>query len=407
MLTYRRVAVLMLAGLMVFLSACSGDASTQATPTPLPTVESYQKSIFTVEQGAIEADKSLMGEVVPSKQDDLFFRASGFVNRVVVKEGDRVKKGDLLAEMQVDDQMNQLQQARIDLEVAQANLAKDKAQQSLDLSKAQAEVVIQQKQVDLAQIAVAQSYGVDKEKAQLNADIAQQNLDMANAQLKVTTDNQNSTYMEQAVKRSQLSVTRLEELVAERQIIAPYDAIILHSGVRAGNQTDAFSTAFTIGDPTNLVVRTPIDNDLNGKLDKTTAVNLKLGSDAKDSYPVGFLPNFLPVSTIKKSDTAGAQPSPFDTTSTDNFYFSMPKGVPADQLPVGRSVVLIVVLGKKDKALLLPPSAVREYKGLNFVIVVNGDTRRRVEISEIGLKTTDKWEVVSAGLKPGDKVLGP
>lgn len=417
---YRRCALLFLAGWMLLLSACSGKASTQATPTPLPPIKNYENAIFTVEQGPIESDKDLMGEVVPSKQDELFFRASGFINRVVVKEGDKVKKGDLLAEIQVDDQMNQLQQARIDLEVAQANLAKDKAQQALDLSKSKAQVVILEKQVELAQIDVDHSYGVDKEKAQINLEITQQNLALAKEDLQSRTDNQDATYEEQAVKRSELAVTRLEELVAERQIVAPYDAIILHSSARAGTQVEAFTTVFTIGDPANLVIRTGVDAELNGQLDKTTAIKMKLGLQAKETYPVEFLPNFLPSTTIKKtedsstSSTSGSSSgsstdifTPFNTTSTaDYFYFTLPKTVPADQLPVGRSVVLTIVLGKKDKALLLSPSAVREYKGLNFVVVVDGDKRRRVEISKIGLKTTDKWEVV-ADLKPGDKVLGP
>jgi hypothetical protein len=37
--------------------------------------------------------------------------------------------------------------------------------------------------------------------------------------------------------------------------------------------------------------------------------------------------------------------------------------------------------------LLLPPAAIREYKGLYFVIVQDGERRRRVEINEIGLKS--------------------
>ena len=58
------------------------------------------------------------------------------------------------------------------------------------------------------------------------------------------------------------------------------------------------------------------------------------------------------------------------------------------------SVTMIVVLGRKDEALLLAPAAIREYRGQNFVIVLDGDRRRRVEINEIGLKTIDRWEVI-------------
>jgi hypothetical protein len=67
---------------------------------------------------------------------------------------------------------------------------------------------------------------------------------------------------------------------------------------------------------------------------------------------------------------------------------------------------MTLLLGEKDEALLLPPSAIREYRGLFFVIVQDGDRRRRVEINKIGLKTSERWEVI-ADLAEGDQVLGP
>src|SRR5512143_2840756 len=89
--------------LVSILSACSPGSGGGATPTPLPPVVNYQQSIFKVERGPIVAEKTLMAEIVPSKQDDLYFRASGYVNRVTVKQGNVLKKGDVLAEMQIDD----------------------------------------------------------------------------------------------------------------------------------------------------------------------------------------------------------------------------------------------------------------------------------------------------------------
>ncbi len=56
--------------------------------------------------------------------------------------------------------------------------------------------------------------------------------------------------------------------------------------------------------------------------------------------------------------------------------------------------------------MLLPPSAIREYKGLMFVIVQDGDKRRRVEINKVGLKSSDKWEI-EGDLQVGDQVQGP
>ncbi len=392
------VKYLFLPVLVALLAGCGTSASRNPTPTPLPPLVNYEKAIFTVERGSIVSKKELMGEIVPSKQDELFFRASGYVSRVVVKAGDRVKKGDILAEMQIDDLMNQLEQARIDLEVAQSNYAKNKAQREYDINKAQADLVIAEKRFGLAMIDVDQAYGVDKEKAQLNLDIAQENVNLAQEALKVLTADTNPSD-EQAVKRSQLAVDRLQELVSERQIVAPYDCMILRSMVRPGQQMDTFYTVFVVGDPSNLVVQSPYNSDLEGQLQESTEVSLKLATESSTVYPVKYLPNFLVATTTDQSVKA----SP---TSNDNLYFSLPKNLPQDQAQVGRQVYMTVILGKKDNVLLLPPAAIREYKGLNFVIVQDGERRRRVEINQIGLKSEDRWEVVG-DLREGDKVLGP
>jgi HlyD family secretion protein len=384
---------------LTFVASCAPGGAGRATPTPLPPVVSYEKSIFTVKRGPIVEEKRLVGEIVPSRQEEMFFRTSGYVTRVPVKQGDVIKEGTVLAEMQIDDLMNQLQQAQIDLEVAQENQAKDAAQRKFDLEKAKADVVVAQRRFELAKIDTLRAGGLDREKAQLNQDIAEQNLNLAEEALKLMEEDSNP-YADQAVKRSQLSVDRLQGLLAERQIVAPYDCIVLRSSVRPGQQVEAFSVSFVVGDPTDLVIRSPLDYDLSKLMDKSTEVSLTLNADDTESHPVDFLPNFLPVRSQENKDLVQR------SSSNDYIFFSLPKDIPQADLTVGRSVYLDVILGRKDNVLLLPPSAIREYKGLMFVIVQDGDKRRRVEINKVGLKTTDQVEI-EADLQEGDQVQGP
>ena len=150
-----------------------------------------------------------------------------------------------------------------------------------------------------------------------------------------------------------------------------------------------------VGDASQLVVSTARSNDLSQSLTKDSEVTLYPTSDAVDGYKVHFEPDFY----LTSSTAAGA------TTAVDNIYFSFPQEL-LGKLPVGRQVKLVVVLGRKDNVLLLPPAAIRYYRGINFVIVLDGDKRRRVDLYSIGLKTTERWEVVGE-LNEGDKVLGP
>lgn len=391
--------LLLLLLLSVVLSSCAEGGSGKATPTPLPAVVSYEKAVFTVERGPIVAEQELRGEVVPVKQDELFFRATGFITRVAVKSGDLVKQGDILAEQQVDDLLNQVQQAEIDLQVAQAELAKYNAQREFDIEKAKAEVEIWERRVALSMIAAEEAYGEHKVKAQLNLEIDEQYLIMAEKAL-ATLSEEKSAYNEQSVKRAELSLERLKGLLAERQIVAPYDCIVLRSTVRPGQQSDAYMPAFVVGDPAELVVRTPVETKLTNELTKDSEVRITLAKDAEESFPSAFLPNFLPVSTEEEEEDL------FGATRKDYFYFQLPDVSDPELFPVGRAVILTVVLGRKEDVLLLPPAAIREYRGLSFVIVQDGERRRRVEINKIGLKAADRWEII-ADLREGDQVLGP
>jgi HlyD family secretion protein len=395
----KKISIILLSALAVLLAACgSGTAKRGPTPTPIPPVVNYDKAIFTVERGPIVSEKHIYAEVVPARQDELYFKSSGFASRVSVKQGNLAKAGDVLAEQQIDDLFNQLQQAKIDLEVNQANLSSYNAKHQYDIEKANSDVIILEKQAALASISYAQALGLDKERAKLNLEIAQQNLLLAQQALQLVTEDVNP-YMEQAVKRSELSVQRLEGLIAERQIIAPYDCIILKSMVRPGQEVSAYYNIFTIGDPTNLIIRSNYDYDLANMMTKDSDVKMYLHPDDEQGYAIQFVPNFMPFSDTTSEKESGV-------ASTDYLYFSLPTDLPKDQIPLGRTITLVIVLGKKDDVLLLPPAAIREYKGLNFVIVLDGDRRRRVEIEEVGLKGTDRWEVVG-DLNEGDQVLGP
>jgi multidrug efflux pump subunit AcrA (membrane-fusion protein) len=194
-----------------------------------------------------------------------------------------------------------------------------------------------------------------------------------------------------------LAIQRLEALLAERQITALYDGVVLRVMVQSGRQATAFAPALEIGDPAELVIRIQPDAKLRDVIDRDTKVQMSFSSQSKESYPINYLPSFVPFSTL-----ASTQQQVF---TQDYMYFSTPASVPKSQLRVGTSVSLNVIIGQRDRVLLLAPAAIRTYRGLNFVIVEEGDRRRRVEIYKIGLQTNERWEV-EADLKEGDRVVG-
>ena len=382
------------------IASCGTGNQNQPTPTPIPQIVTTDKIIFTVERGPLISQREVIGEIVPANQDELFFRASGYIARVLVKNGDYFKKGDILAELQMDDLLDQLQQARIDLEVSQDNLDNEKLQRAYDIQKAESDVIICQKLLDIAKHNLDVAGYAQKEEAQLNVDISQEKLKTAQAYLDLIKGEVNSD-LEKVVERNQVAVDRLERMVSDRQLTAPYDGIVLYTGLIPGTKAEAYSTAALVGDPTELVIRATYDYDLVNTVDASTVVYLYLNKAKTQSYPVQFIPDFLPISNKKEGITVQG-----DNISINYLFFTTPKDLPRDQVRVGSQAYLQIVFGNKQDALLLPPPAIRGNDEFKYVIVLEGDYHRRVEVVQIGLKTSNKWEII-ANLKEGDQVLGP
>jgi len=383
----------------LLLPACTGSGrSAVPTVTPVPPLISYEKTIYTVQRGAITAEKEVMAQVVPSLQEDLFFRASGYVTRIPVKQGDYVKKGEILAELQVDDLLNQLEQARIDLEVAQTRLETAQAERKYAIARAEHEVKIWELRVELARLDLQDAVGQkNKTRAELNLALVEENLALAKLALdQVSAEVYSSD--QQAVERSQLAVQRLESLLDERQIVAPYDGVVLANRLTPGQPAEAYIPYIKIGDPADLVVSVLQEDDLKRVINEDIQVYMRFSADAKQEYRLTYLPDFLPLS---QSET---EQSP-SIWYTSFYYFGLPEEV-KDQVTVGKSVRLRLVIGQKEDVLLLPPSAIRNFNGANFVIVLEGDKRRRVEISKIGLRTSELCEI-EADLEEGDQILAP
>ncbi len=392
--------VCLLLALALVLAGCSAGGQEAPTPTPVPQVVSQEKIVFTVEKGPIVSKRDIYGEVVPARQDALFFRASGYINRVTVKDGDRVRKGDVMAELQIDDLLSQLEQARIDLQTAQDNLDAEQLQQAYELQKAESDVAILQIQVEQAGKRLEELYGRQKEDAQAELQMLQERLKTAQAYLELVRGRKD-TGSQALVDRSRLSVERLERLVSERQIVAPYDGLVLTSFLKPGNNIDAFTTAFEVGDPSSLVIRISYDFQLSSILEPSTEASLSLTRSKEKLYPVKFLQDFLPI-----TNNQGGLTTSGDQISLNYFYFSAPADLPLDQLPLGGGVTLEVVLGRKEDALLLPPAAIRGNEAFRYVIVLEDEYHRRVELLSIGLQSDKLWEVIG-DLKEGDQVLGP
>lgn len=121
-----RTAMTRAAGLVLLVAAaaCSQGEATQS---------SLELQTSRVERRTIESTVEATGTIEPLRVVEVKSQASGEIQSMPVELGDRVQQGDLLLEINPRDEENQLQQARADLEQAQARLEVAKQQ----LSRAQ------------------------------------------------------------------------------------------------------------------------------------------------------------------------------------------------------------------------------------------------------------------------------
>ena len=108
MIYTRRTFVVLLFGSL--LAACTGqpgaDSAAQNLPptsTPIPTPPALAPTTYVVQRGDVTNLYEFQGRWLPRDQNALGFETGGTVRRVLVRRGDTVTAGQLLADLDITD----------------------------------------------------------------------------------------------------------------------------------------------------------------------------------------------------------------------------------------------------------------------------------------------------------------
>jgi RND family efflux transporter MFP subunit len=157
-----------------------------ATPGPADAAGNVRVEVITAKTLTSDRALSLPGVVKPLEETKIYPRASGYVRRWLVDIGDKVKEGQLLAEIDTPELDAQIAQARAQLASAKAAVKQAVAQRDFaKSSSARYETLASQKLVSQSQVEQQQA---DATTGEANVNAAESNVTAQEANLKRLID---------------------------------------------------------------------------------------------------------------------------------------------------------------------------------------------------------------------------
>lgn len=419
----------------------------------------------TVERLTLPLTISANGTVQPERSVNVSPKSSGVLRQLLVKEGDRVKAGQILAYMDDSNFQGQLTQAQAQLASAQANLNKllagnrpqEIAQAQAQLASAQAnlnkllagnrpqEVAQAQAQLVSAQANLRQTELTFNQNQQLHNSGAISRRELDNSRTTYETARAQVEQARQSLNLQQ-SGSRPEDVAAARAQVEQAKQVLSlqQSGSRPEDIAAARSQVMNaLGALQNVqsqindtVIRAPFNGVISRKFadpgafvtptTSSSAVSSATSSSILSLVSSNQIVAKVPETSIPKIKVgqsveieADAYPgqsfqgkvTQVATQSTveqnvTNFEVKMSLNDPKNLLQAGMNVSVKLKVGTLENALMVPTVAiVRQERGTGVLLAGQGENGRpRFQPIATGATIDDKT-VVTSGLQAGDKVL--
>ncbi|MGA8743430.1 MAG: efflux RND transporter periplasmic adaptor subunit [Terracidiphilus sp.] len=328
----------------------------QSGYTKVLTAKIHRQDLATVVSGT--------GQIKPKTYVNLGATAMGRITHLFVKEGDHVKKGQLVAtvenvaqEAQVAGQTAAISSARTDIasyvaaeKTGEANVEHAKAdleQKQLDWDRAQS--------LYKAGIMAKQDY--DAKKAAYDTDVAS----VAQAVAGVNQAKANTASARGHLDTAVATLRANKNALDLTQAIAPFDGIVTNEPVREGEtvvegiQNTEGSTFMTIADMSIVTAEV--------KVDETDIVNIKIGQPAEvsvDAIPGKTFKGHVTLvgdQALLRSTGVATSQSTTGTEEAKDFKVVVTLDTPTDELRPGLSTTAKITTAAKSNVLSLPIQA--------------------------------------------------
>jgi HlyD family secretion protein len=379
-----------------FVAARSLSSSPPIDPSQLGTAE-----IADIARSVVAT-----GKVQPITEVEVKSKASGIVTKLDTDINQTVRKGQVLAQLDQEEILDQVAAQKATLAAAEASAHSAAAAVAYDKVAAEAPDLPMfehsyHRALEMADDGVVSQQALDDSHQKYLA--ALNTRDKAVAQIAVDTARQHQT--ESQVQQAQASLKQLEEQLSYTTVTSPIDGVVLSRDVQMG---DAVSSILVLGSTATLVMTLGDTHQVyvKGKVDESDIAKVYLGQAAR--IKVQSFPNRTFAGRVTKIAPLGVEKDNVTTfevqISIDNPFT---KVNPSGELKANMTANAEIVLEEHKNALTVPEQAVLYDKDRNASVWVpdtHGKDGHRVVKIKTGISNGNHIEVLS-GLKSGDKVV--
>jgi len=350
-----------------------------------------------VEQSSIRSMVSTNGKIEPVNNFEAHAPAATSVRRVLIKEGDSVKKGELLAVLDDADARAQAARAEAQLRAAQADLsAAERGGNREEVLSLEAQLVKAGTDRDSAQHNLDALKKLERQGAASAGEVreAENAVARADAQLTFLRQKQTKRYSNAELARvdaqraeGQAAYDAAEDVLAKSNVRAPFDGIVYSLPAKQGGFVAAGDLLLQVADLRKVLVRAFIDEPDLGRLAPGNPIEITW--DAVPGRVWQATVTAIP-STVK---LRGSRNVGETTSIVDNKDLKLLPNI---------NVGVTIITAEHDNALVVPREAVRMDDVKPYVLLVAGHELKRREV-ETSLSNLTQVEI-TRGLSAKDVV---
>jgi RND family efflux transporter MFP subunit len=340
-------------------------------------------AIALVKREAVTNTLSIAGEFSPYQEVELHAKVSGYIRKINVDIGDRVKTGQVLAVLEVPELVAQV-------EGAEAGVRHSKE----EIQRAMNEVVRAKANHEALHSEAMRLEQVSKARPEL---IAQQEIDdveakdlASEAQVEVAKSTLAAAEQQLAVSKATHSqVTAMQDY---SRIVAPFDGVVTwryaDTGalIQAGTSNANSAPVVKLAQVSLLRLRIPVPESLADGVHIGTVADIRV--QATGERFTGKVARFT---------------NAFDrSTRTMQVEFDVPNA--NYKLSPGMYADVVLEVQKRADAVTVPVQAISYNSSKTTVLLVDANNRVQVREIRTGIEDPNRAEVL-AGLDPGDRVI--